>query len=116
MSDRKPKASKTSISTAASPGYPAIRHRRNRKAHWSRRMVAEHTLSPADFIWPIFVLEGSAKREPVASMPGVERLSIDQVVEAAHEAAKLGIPVCNTPDYGTSEVADHDPDIPGATA
>jgi porphobilinogen synthase len=73
-------------------GYPAIRHRRNRKAHWSRRMVAEHSLSPADFIWPLFVLEGTAKREPVASLPGVERLSIDQVVEAAHEAASLGIP------------------------
>ena len=89
MQDRLTPASKPPVSAA---GYPAIRHRRNRKAHWSRRMVAENAPSAADFIWPIFVLEGTAKREHVASMPGVERLSIDQVVEAAHEAARLGIP------------------------
>ncbi len=56
-------------------------------------MVAENSLSPADFIWPIFLIDGDKKREPVASMPGVERLSIDQAVVAAEEAARLGIPV-----------------------
>jgi porphobilinogen synthase len=56
-------------------------------------MVAENTLSPADFIWPVFVIEGENKREPVSSMPGVERLSVDLLVSAAREAADFGIPV-----------------------
>jgi porphobilinogen synthase len=55
--------------------------------------VAEHTLSAADFIWPIFIVDGQNKREPVQSMPGVDRLSVDLVAGAAEEAAKLGIPV-----------------------
>ena len=67
--------------------------RRLRRHDWTRRLVAEHALSPADFIWPVFVIEGENKREQVASMPGVERLSVDLVVEAAKEAASLGIPV-----------------------
>jgi porphobilinogen synthase len=67
--------------------------RRLRRFEWTRRLVAENTLSPADFIWPVFVIEGENKREPVASMPGVERLSVDLVVRAAKEAAGLGIPV-----------------------
>ena len=72
--------------------YPAVRLRRNRKANWSRRLVSENTLSAADLIWPIFVMDGKAKREPVSSLPGVDRLSVDQAVEAAHQAVKLGIP------------------------
>jgi porphobilinogen synthase len=67
--------------------------RRLRRHDWTRRLVAESSLAPADFIWPLFVVEGDRKREPVASMPGVERLSIDQVVLAAEEAVRLGIPV-----------------------
>jgi porphobilinogen synthase len=67
--------------------------RRLRRHDWTRRLVAENTLSPADFIWPVFVIEGENKREPVGSMPGVERLSVDLVVEAAQEASALGIPV-----------------------
>ena len=67
--------------------------RRLRRHDWTRRLVAESTLSPADFIWPLFVIDGENKREPVASMPGVDRLSIDLAVGAAEEAAKLGIPV-----------------------
>jgi porphobilinogen synthase len=67
--------------------------RRTRRHEWSRRLVAENSLSPADFIWPVFVIEGENKREAVASMPGVERLSVDLVVKAAKEAAGLGIPV-----------------------
>jgi len=73
--------------------YPALRMRRTRRHEWSRRLVAENSLSPADFIWPVFVIEGQNKREAVASMPGVERLSVDLVVKAAREAAGLGIPV-----------------------
>jgi porphobilinogen synthase len=75
-----------------SGGFPAIRMRRNRKAPWSRRLVAEHRLSPSDLIWPMFVVDGDAQRVPVASMPGVERLSVDLIVEAAKEAERLGIP------------------------
>jgi len=67
--------------------------RRLRRHDWTRRLVAENTLSPADFIWPVFVIEGENKREPVSSMPGVERLSVDLLVNAARQAANLGIPV-----------------------
>lgn len=75
-----------------SGGFPAIRMRRNRKSPWSRRLVAEHRLSASDLIWPMFVVDGDAQRVPVASMPGVERLSVDLIVEAAKEAEALGIP------------------------
>jgi porphobilinogen synthase len=67
--------------------------RRLRRHDWSRRLVAEHTLSASDFIWPIFVIEGTKRREPVASMPGVERVSPDLIAAEAETAAKLGIPV-----------------------
>jgi porphobilinogen synthase len=73
--------------------YPALRMRRLRRHDWTRRLVAETMLTPADFIWPVFVIEGENKREAVASMPGVERLSVDLVVKAAKEACALGIPV-----------------------
>jgi porphobilinogen synthase len=73
--------------------FPAIRMRRLRRHDWSRRLVAEHTLSPSDFIWPIFVIDGENRREQVPSMPGVERLSADLAVGAAEDAAKLGIPL-----------------------
>ncbi len=73
------------------PSFPATRLRRNRQQEWLRRAVAETVLSPADLIWPLFVHEHEAS-QPVASMPGVERLSIDGVVKAADEAARLGIP------------------------
>lgn len=75
------------------PSFPAIRMRRLRRHDWSRRLVAEHTLSATDFIWPIFVIDGENRREPIPSMPGVERLSADLAAEAAEEAARLGIPV-----------------------
>jgi porphobilinogen synthase len=73
--------------------YPALRMRRLRRHDWSRRLMAEHSLSPSDFIWPLFIIDGDRKREPVASMPGVDRLSTDLAVVEAEEAAKLGIPV-----------------------
>jgi porphobilinogen synthase len=68
------------------------RPRRNRKADWARRMVRENALSVNDLIWPIFIVEGENVRTPVASMPGVERLSVDQAVGAAQKAAELGLP------------------------
>jgi porphobilinogen synthase len=73
--------------------FPALRMRRLRRHDWSRRLVAESVLSPADFIWPIFVIAGENRREAVAAMPGVERLSVDLAAEAAEDAARLGIPV-----------------------
>jgi len=74
-------------------GFPATRLRRPRMADWSRRLVAESTLSVDDLIWPIFVQDGDNTRTEVASMPGVERLTIDLAVEAAAKACDLGIPV-----------------------
>jgi porphobilinogen synthase len=70
----------------------ALRLRRNRKADWARRLIRETTLTVDDLIWPVFLCEGENAREPVASMPGVERLSLDEAVRAAAEAAALGIP------------------------
>jgi len=72
--------------------FPAVRMRRNRRTAWSRRLVAESVLTPADLIWPIFVVEGSGVKQPVGSMPGISRLSVDVALEAAHEAVNLGIP------------------------
>jgi len=72
--------------------YPSTRLRRNRGDGFSRRMVAENRLSADDFIWPVFVIDGNNRREPVASMPGVERLSVDLIPAAAAEARSLGIP------------------------
>lgn len=72
--------------------FPATRLRRLRRHDWSRRLVAESRLSPADLVWPVFVCEGQGQREPIASMPGVERLSVDLLEPAIAEAAALGIP------------------------
>jgi len=72
--------------------YPSVRLRRARSTDWSRRLVAENRLGVEDLIWPLFVIEGTNKRLPVASMPGVERLSIDNIVANAEQAAELGIP------------------------
>ena len=72
--------------------YPRRRLRRNRSHDWIRRLVAECRLAPADFIWPVFLQEGGSAREPLPSMPGIDRLSIAALVDAAGEAAELGIP------------------------
>lgn len=74
------------------PGFPATRLRRNRMDDWTRRLVRETTLSVNDLIWPLFVIEGEGQRKSVETMPGVERLSIDLAVQAAKEAAELGLP------------------------
>lgn len=70
----------------------AVRPRRNRKADWSRRLVAENVLAVDDLIWPIFLCDGEGTREPVPSMPGVVRFSVDEAVRAAEQAMKLKIP------------------------
>ncbi len=72
--------------------FPQTRLRRNRRDHWSRRLVAENILTPADLIWPVFVAEGSGLHVPIPSMPGVVRYSLDTLVEAVGEARDLGIP------------------------
>lgn len=72
--------------------YPTTRMRRMRRDDFSRRLMRETTLTPDDFIYPVFVLEGQGEREPVPSMPGIERMSIDLLVEEAQTIAKLGIP------------------------
>lgn len=68
------------------------RLRRNRKSEWARRMVRENVVTTDDLIWPLFIVDGTKARVPVASMPGVERLSVDQAVREAERAAKLDIP------------------------
>lgn len=72
--------------------YPRTRLRRNRRDAWSRALVAEARLAVSDLIWPVFAQDGKAKRTPIASMPGVERLTVDELVKDARRAAKLGIP------------------------
>ena len=71
--------------------YPATRMRRVRKHDWSRRLVAEHQLGVGDLIWPIFVFDGSG-RQPVDSLPGVDRIGTDQIARLAAQACELQIP------------------------
>ncbi len=73
--------------------FPAARARRPRRTDWMRDLTRENSLQVSDLIWPMFVREGEGVEEPVGSMPGVLRRSVDKAVEAANEAANLGIPV-----------------------
>src|SRR6187431_1048653 len=77
---------------ASTPLDLAIRPRRNRKAEWARRLVRENVLTTDDLIWPMFVVDGQNTRTPVTSMPGVDRLTVDQAVRDAERAMKLDIP------------------------
>jgi len=72
--------------------FPFTRMRRNRATDWSRRLTRENSVTVNDLIWPVFVQEGENAATPIASMPGVDRLSIDRLVTAVSEAAGLGIP------------------------
>ena len=72
--------------------FPRTRMRRTRAEPWSRALVSESRLAASDLIWPVFIAEGEGKRDPIPSMPGVDRLSIDELVGAAEEAKALGIP------------------------
>ncbi|KQU62479.1 delta-aminolevulinic acid dehydratase [Sphingomonas sp. Leaf339] len=87
--------------------YPAIRPRRSRASAWSRRLHAETVLTPADLIWPLFVTEGQGVEEPITSLPGVSRWSLDGIVARGREARDLGIPCIalfpNTPGHLRSE-------------
>ncbi len=89
------------------PAFPSTRMRRNRQTDWSRRLVSENQLSVNDLIWPLFVVDGEG-REPVAAMPGVDRLSVDEAVRDAEQAAKLGIPAIALFPYTRTE--DRTPD------
>ncbi|MEH2498479.1 porphobilinogen synthase [Bradyrhizobium sp. AZCC 1678] len=77
---------------ASTPLDLAIRPRRNRKAEWTRRLVRENVLTTDDLIWPLFVVDGNNTRTPITSMPGVDRLTVDQAVRDAERAMKLDIP------------------------
>ncbi len=72
--------------------YPATRLRRNRYSEFSRRLVQETTLTAGDLIYPVFILEGQNRREPIASMPGIERLSTDELCKEVEELLTLGVP------------------------
>src|SRR6202790_2715237 len=85
-------APRTKTAQAAPSLDLTVRPRRNRKAEWARRLVRENVLTTDDLIWPLFVVDGHNRRSAVASMPGVDRLSVDQAVRDAERAAKLGIP------------------------
>ncbi len=86
------------------------RQRRLRRTGWMRDMVRETVLTPADFIWPLFVIDGKNERTAIRTMPGVERLSVDLCVAAAKQAAAEGIPALalfpNTPDHLRTEDAE----------
>ncbi len=87
--------------------YPAVRLRRTRASDWSRRLHAENVLTPADLIWPLFVTDGQGVEEPIGSLPGVSRWSVDGIVARGREARDLGIPCValfpNTPAHLRSD-------------
>lgn len=72
--------------------FPHTRMRRNRRTDWSRRLVSENQLSVNDLIWPVFIQDGTNRKTEIPSMPGVQRLTVDYLLEAAKAAADLGIP------------------------
>ena len=72
--------------------YPAIRLRRMRRDPFSRALMRENTITASDLIYPVFILDGVGQRQQVASMPGVERVSVDLLMEVAQECVALGIP------------------------
>lgn len=96
--------------------YPLTRLRRTRASGWSRTLHRENILTPADLIWPLFITSGEGVEEPIASLPGVSRWSVDLIVARAQEAVALGIPVValfpNTPhDLRSADGAEaHNPD------
>ena len=87
--------------------FPALRLRRTRASAWSRALHAETVLTPADLIWPLFVVQGVGVEQPISTMPGVSRWSVDRIVERAKEARDLGIPCLalfpNTPEHLRTE-------------
>ncbi len=94
------------MSKAPLAPYPALRPRRLRQADWIRRLVRETTLTPSDLIWSMVVHDGSEPRIPVASMPGVDRLSVSEAAKAAVQARALGIPAIAVFPYIDGEKKD----------
>jgi porphobilinogen synthase len=96
--------------TAHPPAAPRLdlahRPRRNRKAEWTRRLVAENVVTAGDLIWPLFLVEGVKKRVAVGAMPGVERLSVDEALRAAERAIKLDIPAIAFFPYTEAKLKD----------
>jgi porphobilinogen synthase len=90
--------------------FPALRMRRGRAAPWMRAMLAEQRLHPSDLIWPLFIADGRGEEQPIASLPGVSRWSIDKLADKAREARDLGIPCIalfpNTPADKRSQGAE----------
>jgi len=93
-----------------SASFPYLRMRRGRSSAWMRSMLAENRLHPSDFIWPLFICDGRDREEPIASLPGVSRWSIDRLGAKARQAAELGIPCIalfpNTPENLRTERAE----------
>ena len=81
------------MSTYPDPQFPSIRMRRMRRDGFSRDLMRENIITPADLIYPVFILDGKNRREAVPSMPGVERVSVDLLLPIAEDCVKLGIPV-----------------------
>ena len=92
-----------------SASFPYLRMRRGRSSAWMRAMLAEHHLQPSDFIWPLFICSGDGEEQPIGSLPGVSRWSVDRIGAKAREAAGLGVPCIalfpNTPEDLRSERA-----------
>ena len=84
--------------------YPSLRLRRSRKNSWSRRLVSENNLSPSDFILPIFLIEGKNKTQPIKSMPGVNRYSINRLGIILDRAIKNDIPMVALFPYTSSKL------------
>src|SRR5580692_3392316 len=97
---------KTALPHAAPRLDLAHRPRRNRKAEWTRRLVAENIVTTGDLIWPLFLVAGAKKRVPVTAMPGVERLSVDEALRAAERAVKLEIPAVAFFPYTEAKLKD----------
>jgi porphobilinogen synthase len=76
----------------SSASFPSLRMRRGRSAPWIREMLAEHRLHPSDLIWPLFICDGKGCEEPIPTLPGVSRWTVDRLAEKAREAIDLGIP------------------------